>query len=63
MHKTRTQRAAELRQGIEEYFDARREENRFPTEAGMLLSLGLSEGAWTGSRTRWSPSPGAPPAA
>ena len=43
MHKTRTQRAAELRQGIEEYFDARREENRFPTEAGMLLSLGLSE--------------------
>ena len=43
MHKTRTQRAAELRQGIEEYFDARREENRFPTEAGMLLNLGLSE--------------------
>ena len=39
-------RAAELRQGIEEYFNARREENRFPTEAGMLLSLGLSEGEY-----------------
>ncbi len=43
MGKTRTQRAAEMRERIDCYFEQRREEGRFPTEAGMLLALELSE--------------------
>ena len=43
MAKTSNQRAAKLREGIDRYFDARRAEGRFPTEAGMLLALDLSE--------------------
>ena len=43
MGKSKTQRAHELRERIEAYFRRREEENRFPTEAGLLLSLDLSE--------------------
>lgn len=43
MAKTRTQRAAEFRRQIDEYFARRTAEGRFPTEAGMLLELGLGE--------------------
>ena len=43
MAKTRTQRAAEMRGAIEAYFETRRAEGRFPTEAGMLLQLDLGE--------------------
>ena len=43
MSKTKTQRAAEMREKIDLYFVHRREEKRFPTEAGMLLALDLSE--------------------
>ena len=35
-----------LRAGIERYFTAREEEGRFPTEAGLLLELGLSEAGY-----------------
>ena len=41
--KSKTERARELRKGIDEYFDERTARGRFPTEAGMLLALGLSE--------------------
>lgn len=41
--KSKTERAKELRKGIDEYFDERTARGRFPTEAGMLLALGLSE--------------------
>ena len=41
--KSKTERARELRKGIAEYFDERTARGRFPTEAGMLLALGLSE--------------------
>ena len=41
--KSQTERARELRKGIDEYFDERTARGRFPTEAGMLLALGLSE--------------------
>ena len=41
--KSKTERARELRKGIDEYFDGRTARGRFPTEAGMLLALGLSE--------------------
>ena len=37
-----------LRAGIERYFTAREEEDRFPTEAGLLLELGLSEAEYAG---------------
>ncbi len=43
MGKSKTERARELRKGIDEYFDERTARGRFPTEAGMLLALGLSE--------------------
>ena len=43
MQKSKTQRAAELRAGIEKYFEERRAEGTFPTEAGMLLALNLGE--------------------
>ena len=39
--KSKTERARELRKGIDEYFDERTARGRFPTEAGMLLALGL----------------------
>lgn len=41
--KSKTERARELRKGIDEYFDERTARGRFPTEAGMLLALGLNE--------------------
>ena len=41
--KSKTERAREFRKGIDEYFDERTARGRFPTEAGMLLALGLSE--------------------
>lgn len=41
--KSKTERARELRKSIDEYFDERTARGRFPTEAGMLLALGLSE--------------------
>ena len=41
--KSKTERARELRKGIDEYFDERTARGRCPTEAGMLLALGLSE--------------------
>ena len=41
--KTRRQRAAELRERIEAYFEKRAAQGRFPTEAGLLLELGLGE--------------------
>lgn len=41
--KSKTERAREIRKGIDEYFDERTARGRFPTEAGMLLALGLSE--------------------
>ena len=41
--KSKTERARDLRKGIDEYFDERTARGRFPTEAGMLLALGLSE--------------------
>lgn len=41
--KSKTERARELRKDIDEYFDERTARGRFPTEAGMLLALGLSE--------------------
>lgn len=41
--KSKTERARELRKGIDEFFDERTARGRFPTEAGMLLALGLSE--------------------
>ena len=41
--KSKTERARELRKGIDDYFDERTARGRFPTEAGMLLALGLSE--------------------
>ena len=41
--KSKTERARELRKGIDEYFEERTARGRFPTEAGMLLALGLSE--------------------
>ena len=43
MGRSKTQRAAEMRGEIDRYFAQRRAEGRFPTEAGMLLELGLSE--------------------
>ena len=43
MGRSKTQRAAELRRGIEEYFSRCEGLERFPTEAGMLLALGLGE--------------------
>ena len=43
MGRTKTQRAAEMRGEIDRYFAQRRAEGRFPTEAGMLLALDLSE--------------------
>lgn len=35
--------AQQLRERIERYFSRREAEGRFPTEAGMLLELGMSE--------------------
>ena len=35
--------AKRLREGIERYFAGREAEGRFPTEAGLLLELGLTE--------------------
>ena len=43
MAKTRRQRAAELRERIEAYFEKRAAQGRFPTEAGLLLERGLGE--------------------
>lgn len=43
MGRSKTQRAAEMRGEIDRYFAQRRAEGRFPTEAGMLLALDLSE--------------------
>lgn len=43
MGRSKTQRAAEMRGEIDRYFAQRRAEGRFPTEAGMLLALELSE--------------------
>ena len=43
MGRSKTQRAAEMRGEIDMYFAQRRAEGRFPTEAGMLLALDLSE--------------------
>ena len=43
MRKPKAQRAAELRERIEAYFAGREAEKRFPTEAGLLLALDLSE--------------------
>ena len=43
MAKTRRQRAAELRERIEAYVEKRAAQGRFPTEAGLLLELGLGE--------------------
>lgn len=43
MDRSKTQRAAEMRGEIDRYFAQRRAEGRFPTEAGMLLALDLSE--------------------
>ena len=43
MGKSKTQRMAELRRRIDEYFALREAEGRFPTEAGMLLYLDMSE--------------------
>ena len=46
MAKTRRQRAAELRERIEAYFEKRAAQGRFPTEAGLLLELGLARMDW-----------------
>ena len=43
MARPRKETAAQLRERIERYFERRQAEGRFPTEAGMLLELGLSE--------------------
>ena len=43
MGRSKTQRAAGMRGEIDRYFAQRRAEGRFPTEAGMLLALDLSE--------------------
>ena len=43
MGKSKTQRTGELRRRIDEYFACREAEGRFPTEAGMLLYLDMSE--------------------
>lgn len=43
MRKTKAQRAAELRERIQEYFNDREAERRFPTEAGLLLALDITE--------------------
>ncbi len=43
MGRSKTQRAAVMRGEIDRYFAQRRAEGRFPTEAGMLLALDLSE--------------------
>ena len=43
MAQSKTERAAKLRERIDEYFSRRTDEGRFPTEAGMLLFLELGE--------------------
>ena len=43
MSKTNRQRRLELRGKIDAYFAERTKQGRFPTEAGMLLSLELGE--------------------
>ena len=48
MGKSKTQRMAELRRRIDEYFARREAEGRFPTEAGLLLELGLTEEEYSG---------------
>lgn len=40
--------AKRLREGIERYFAEREAEGRFPTEAGLLLELGLTEEEYSG---------------
>ena len=43
MSKTNRQRRLELRGKIDAYFAERTKQGRFPTEAGMLLSLEMGE--------------------
>ena len=43
MARPKKETAQQLRERIERYFSRREAEGRFPTEAGMLLELGMSE--------------------
>ena len=43
VRKSKAQKAAEMRVKIDEYFELRAGEGRFPTEAGLILALDLSE--------------------
>ena len=43
MARPKKETAQQLRERIERYFSLREAEGRFPTEAGMLLELGMSE--------------------
>ena len=48
MARPKKETAQQLRERIERYFSRREAEGRFPTEAGLLLELGLSEAEYAG---------------